>query len=191
MTNETTPSNPEGTDDTTPRVDTVSSGDSSVAADDAATDARSGTDDELTDIGDLLATITKERDEFKDLALRLQADFENFRKRMASQLTDDVDRATGKLVESILPVLDACEAAAAHGVQGIESVWSALLGSLQKQGLEALDLADKPFDPATAEAVVHESSDGSADGPVVVEVLRTGYRWKGRVVRAAMVKVKG
>jgi molecular chaperone GrpE len=76
-------------------------------------------------------------------------------------------------------------------VQGIESVWSALIGALQKQGLEALDLADKPFDPATAEAVVHEPAEGESDGPVVVEVLRTGYRWKGRVVRAAMVKVKG
>jgi molecular chaperone GrpE len=52
-------------------------------------------------------------------------------------------------------------------------------------------LADKPFDPATAEAVVHEPAEGESDGPVVVEVLRTGYRWKGRVVRAAMVKVKG
>lgn len=140
---------------------------------------------------DVLDAVTKERDELKDVALRLQADFENFRKRVASQLVDDVDRATAKVVESILPVLDACEAAAAHGVQGIESVWSALLGALQKQGLEALDLADKPFDPATAEAVVHEPSDGESTGPVVVEVLRTGYRWKGRVVRAAMVKVKG
>lgn len=140
---------------------------------------------------DVLDAVTKERDELKDVALRLQADFENFRKRVASQLVDDVDRATAKVVESILPVLDACEAAAAHGVQGIESVWSALLGALQKQGLEALDLADKPFDPATAEAVVHEPSDDESTGPVVVEVLRTGYRWKGRVVRAAMVKVKG
>lgn len=140
---------------------------------------------------DVLDAVTKERDELKDVALRLQADFENFRKRVASQLVDDVDRATAKVVESILPVLDACEAAAAHGVQGIESVWSALLGALQKQGLEALDLADKPFDPATAEAVVHEPSEGESTGPVVVEVLRTGYRWKGRVVRAAMVKVKG
>ncbi|MFM8969219.1 MAG: nucleotide exchange factor GrpE [Actinomycetota bacterium] len=142
-------------------------------------------------MSDVLDAVTKERDEFKDLALRLQADFENFRKRVTTQMDDDVDRATGTLVESMLPVLDACEAAAAHGVQGIESVWSALLGSLQKQGLEALDLADKPFDPATAEAVVHEPGDEGQTSPVVVEVLRTGYRWKGRVVRAAMVKVKG
>lgn len=164
--------------------------DESSAMDSQEIEEEASTVDDASPL-DVLAVVTKERDEFKDLALRLQADFENFRKRVAGQLTDDVDRATAKLVESILPVLDACEAAASHGVQGIESVWSALLGSLQKQGLEALDLAEKPFDPATAEAVVHEPGDAETTGPVVVEVLRTGYRWKGRVVRAAMVKVKG
>ena len=60
------------------------------------------------DASDVLAAVTKERDDFKDLALRLQADFENFRKRVTAQVNDDVDRATAKLVESVLPVLDAC-----------------------------------------------------------------------------------
>jgi molecular chaperone GrpE len=60
---------------------------------------------------------------------------------------------------------------------------------LQKHGLEALDLEGKEFDPVLAEAVVHEEGDGSTS--TVVEVLRTGYRWKGRVLRAAMVKVRG
>jgi molecular chaperone GrpE len=133
--------------------------------------------------------IARERDEFKDIALRVQADFENYRKRAATQMSDELDRALGKLVEQLLPVLDACEAAVAHGVEGVEQVWSSLLGALQKQGLEALDLAGKPFDPALADAVLHEEGDGSE--PVVLEVLRTGYRWKGRVLRAAMVKVKG
>ena len=133
--------------------------------------------------------IVKERDEFKDIALRVQADFENYRKRAATQMSDELDRTLGKLVEQLLPVLDACEAAVAHGVEGVEQVWSSLLGALQKQGLEALDLADKPFDPALADAVLHEEGGGSE--PVVLEVLRTGYRWKGRVLRAAMVKVKG
>jgi molecular chaperone GrpE len=133
--------------------------------------------------------VMKERDEFKDIALRVQADFENYRKRAASQMGDELDRALGRLVEQLLPVLDACEAAVAHGVDGVEQVWSSLIGALQKQGLEALDLAGKPFDPALADAVMHEEGDGSE--PVVLEVLRTGYRWKGRVLRAAMVKVKG
>jgi len=112
--------------------------------------------------------VVKERDEFKDIALRVQADFENYRKRAATQMSDELDRALGKLVEQLLPVLDACEAAVAHG---------------------DLALAGKPFDPALADAVMHEEGDGSE--PVVLEVLRTGYRWKGRVLRAAMVKVKG
>ena len=133
--------------------------------------------------------VMKERDELKDIALRVQADFENYRKRAASQMGDELDRALGKLVEQLLPVLDACEAAVAHGVEGVEQVWSSLIGALQKQGLEALDLAGQPFDPALADAVMHEEGDGSE--PVVLEVLRTGYRWKGRVLRAAMVKVKG
>jgi len=179
MSDDITISNPDPSDDASRLID------------EEAADVSSAGTDETLDVADLLDAVAKERDEFKDLALRLQADFENFRKRVATQLGDDVDRATGKIVESILPVLDACEAAAAHGVQGIESVWSALLGSLQKQGLEALDLADKPFDPSTAEAVVHEPGSEDGTGPVVSEVLRTGYRWKGRVVRAAMVKVKG
>lgn len=138
-----------------------------------------------------VAALLAERDQFKDIALRLQADFENYRKRVATQQADEIDRATGKIAESLLPVLDACEAAFAHQVQGIESVWSSLIGALQKQGLEALDLTDRPFDPAVAEAVMHEPGDGASDGPVVVEVLRTGYLWKGRVLRAAMVKVRG
>lgn len=129
-----------------------------------------------------------ERDELMDTARRLKADFENYRKRVAAQQTDEIDRATGRLVESLLPVLDACEAAFTHGAEGVEPVWSALMSALQKQGLEALDLQDQPFDPTVADAVVSEPGDGET---VVAEVLRTGYRWKGKVVRAAMVKVRG
>jgi molecular chaperone GrpE len=84
-----------------------------------------------------------------------------------------------------------------HGVVGIEPIFSSLLTALQKQGLEVLNLVDTVFDPSVADAVVHEpaddvaASDGAASETRVVEVLRTGYLWKGRVLRAAMVKVKG
>jgi molecular chaperone GrpE len=140
------------------------------------------------DIAGLLA----ERDQFKDIALRLQADFDNYRRRMSAQRNDEIDRATSRLVEDLLPVLDACEAAFAHGVEGVEPIWSALIGVLQKHGLEALDLQDKPFDPAVADAVTHEpGEDDTFDGPVVVETMRTGYRWKGKVLRPAMVRTKG
>jgi molecular chaperone GrpE len=143
---------------------------------------------EIADVEALVA----ERDQLKALAVRLQADFENFRKRATAQHSADIDRATGRLAEALLPVLDACEAAFSHGVEGVEPIWSALIGALQRQGLEALDLQDQPFDPAVAEAVLHEPADnGDGDQPVVVETLRTGYRWKDKVLRAAMVKVKG
>lgn len=133
--------------------------------------------------------VVKERDEFKDIALRVQAEFENYRKRVSAQITAEVDRSGGRIIEELLPVLDACEAAVGHGIEGVEPVWSLLLGALQKQGLEVLDLNGKVFDPVAAEAVVHEEGDGGE--AVITEVLRTGYRWKGRVLRAAMVKVKG
>ena len=161
---------------------TVSTPDNPAPLDSNVADATSSNEVTLDDV-------MKERDEFKDIALRIQAEFENYRKRAATQMNDELDRAVGKLVEQLLPVLDACEAAVAHGVEGVEQVWSSLIGALQKQGLEALDLAGKPFDPSLADAVMHEEGDGSES--VVLEVLRTGYLWKGRVLRAAMVKVKG
>lgn len=134
-------------------------------------------------------TLLKERDEFKDIALRLQADFENYKKRVSQMHADDVNRATGHIADALLPVLDACEAAFAHGADGVEPIWSALIGALSKQGLVAMDLVGKPFNPELAEAVMHDPGEGGE--PLVVEVLRTGYEWKGRVLRAAMVKVKG
>lgn len=153
--------------------------------DDAEATSEGVTEELVHDVESLIA----ERNEFKDIALRLQADFENYKKRVSAQHSEEADRATGRLAESLLPVLDACEAAFTHGVDGVEPIWSALIGTLAKQGLVALDLLDKPFDPSLAEAVMHE--DGEGGEPVVVEVLRTGYQWKGRVLRAAMVKVRG
>ena len=166
--------------------DEVLADEAGAVAEDAASPAESAPiDTSEVDVAAVLA----ERDEFKDIALRLQADFENYRTRVTQQLIVDVDRATGKFAEALLPVLDACEAAFAHGAETVKPVWSALLDTLQKQGLAALDLLDKPFDPAVAEAVMHEPGDGGE--PVVSEVLRTGYEWKGRVLRPAMVKVRG
>ena len=133
-----------------------------------------------------------ERDSFREIAQRLQADFENYRKRVATQTSDDIDRATGRIAESLLPVLDACEAAFVAHPAEIEPLFNLLLTELKKQGLEALDLSGKTFDPAKADAVIHEEGEGDGIGnPVVSDVLRTGYTWKGRVLRPAMVKVRG
>ena len=140
---------------------------------------------------DVEALLT-ERDSFREIAQRLQADFENYRKRVAAQTSDDIDRATGRIAESLLPVLDACEAAFIAHPAEIEPLFNLLLTELKKQGLEALDLSGQTFDPAKADAVIHEEGEGDGSGnPVVSDVLRTGYTWKGRVLRPAMVKVRG
>jgi molecular chaperone GrpE len=133
-----------------------------------------------------------ERDSFREMAQRLQAEFENYRKRVAAQTTDDINRATGRIAESLLPVLDACEAAFVAHPAEVEPLFNLLLTELKKQGLEALDLNGQTFNPAQADAVIHEEGEGDGNGnTVVTDVLRTGYTWKGRVLRPAMVKVRG
>ena len=118
----------------------------------------------------------------------------NYRKRVGTQVIDEVQRATGRVAEALLPVLDACEAAFLQHPAEVEPIFNSLLGELRKLGLEAMNLFEKPFDPALAEAVVHEAAvEGNSEGgePIVSEVLRSGYTWNGRVLRPAMVKVKG
>lgn len=133
-----------------------------------------------------------ERDSFKDIALRLQADFDNYRRRVAAQQADEVQRATGRMAEALLPVLDACEAAFAQHPAEIEPLFNLLLGVMGRLGLEGMNLYEQPFDPNLAEAVMHEPGEGEPGvGPVVSEVLRSGYTWQGKVLRPAMVKVRG
>jgi molecular chaperone GrpE len=140
--------------------------------------------DALTDVD--VAALIAERDQFKDVAMRVQADFENFRKRSAIQAAGDVDRATGRLAEAFLPVLDAAEAAYLQHPDEVGPLLNVLLAELKKHGLETLDLEAQPFDPEVAEAVAHEPGDGGE--VLVAEVLRSGYRWKGRTLRPAMVR---
>lgn len=134
-----------------------------------------------------LAKLAKERDEYLDQYKRTRADFENYRKRMLKQQTEQMERAAEALIEKLLPVLDNFDAAIAHR-SGYEQVHTNLIGTLKREGLHRIDPAGKPFDPTEADAVAHEEGD---DGPVVAEVLRPGYKWKGRVLRPAMVKVRG
>ena len=155
------------------------------------TDEKAEVPSEELSVEALVEQLITERDAFKDMALRVQAEFENYRKRSAAQLIDESDRNSGRLVEGLLAVLDACEAAIAHDMAGVEPIFGSILTALQKQGLEVLDLVDTVFDPSVADAVVHEPANADGDETKIVEVLRTGYRWKGRVLRAAMVKVKG
>ena len=137
--------------------------------------------------------LTAERDDYLDRLRRAQADFENSRKRLQRDAEVRAAAVAGRLVEDLLPVLDSCDGAMAHGEAGVEPIFAALLQTLEKSGLERIDPSGDVFDPNRHEAVMHEPS-GEGDDPalsVVVDVLRIGYAWKGRVVRAAMVKVRG
>ena len=128
-----------------------------------------------------------ERNDYLDQLLRTRADFDNYRKRILKQQSEHQERAAEALVEKLLDALDTFDLAMAHG-QGFEQAREQLLNILAKEGLERIDPAGEQFDPNEADAVAHEDGDG---GPVVAEVLRPGYRWKGRVLRPAMVKVRG
>ena len=136
------------------------------------------------DVDELLSEIER----FKDMAMRAQADFENFRKRSSAQLSDEVERATGRLAEAFLPVLDAAEAAFVRHPDEVGPLLNLMLTELKRHGLETLDIVGSPFDPEVAEAVAHEADTGGE--VVVAEVMRSGYRWKGRTLRPALVRTK-
>ena len=134
-----------------------------------------------------LERVVNERNQFRDAYQRTAADFDNFRKVAQRRQDDEVTRALGSFVDRLLPVLDACDAAVAHGSAEAGPIMGALLGALEKEGLVRLDPVGEVFDPAVAEAVVHEPGNGGEH--VVSEVLRTGYLWQGSLLRPAMVKV--
>jgi molecular chaperone GrpE len=143
---------------------------------------------------DPFTLVMRERDEYLDALRRLQAEFENYRKRMVREQTMHLERATEGLVEQLLPVLDAFQLALLNSggdaeklQKGVEIVYAELLGVLERTGLERIEAEGKPFDPTVHEAVM--SVDGDGGDPVVVEEMRSGWRLKGRLLRPAMVKV--
>jgi len=141
-----------------------------------------------------LARLARERDEYLDSLQHLKAEFENYRKRVERQQRDIVDNAATALVKKLLPVLDTADLALAHGGgEDVKQLAGALFDVLAKEGLERLVPEGQPFDPEVHDAVAHEPAQGDdAPGrPEVTEVLRAGYLWKGRVLRPAMVKVRG
>jgi molecular chaperone GrpE len=133
--------------------------------------------------------LAAERDEYLDALQRVQAEFDNFKKRTARERTELTQRAHAQLADRLLPVLDACDAAISHGASDVEPIYKSLLDVLEKEGLERMTPEGEPFDPTRHEAVMHEPGDGN--DPVVIEAMRTGYSWKGQVLRPAMVKVRG
>ncbi len=134
-------------------------------------------------------------DERLDQLMRLKADFENYRKRVIREQTELVERASLRIVERLLPVLDdlerALEAARKHEpseaiVRGIEIVFNQLHDALVDEGLERVT-AEGPFDPEEHEAV--SSVSGDVSEPTILEIVRPGYKLKGKTIRPALVHV--
>jgi molecular chaperone GrpE len=128
---------------------------------------------------------------------RLQADFDNYRKRTLREQTARAASASQALVSRLLPVLDNFELAVSHAEQsrdfdgmlkGVEMVFGELREVLQGEGLVKIEAEGKPFDPERHEAVVAVEQEGAEPG-TVVDVVRNGYELRGRVLRPAMVKV--
>lgn len=145
----------------------------------------------VEDLVAALEAVTAERDQHLADLQRVSAEFQNFRKQTEKRNSDFAAQAGSRVAEALLPVLDACDAAAQQGVEGVEPIAGQLRGELERAGLQVIAEVDAPFDPNLHEAAMSEPGDDGQDGPIVAQVLRTGYAWNGRVLRAAMVKVKG
>jgi molecular chaperone GrpE len=148
----------------------------------------------------IAADLAKARDEaesYLDDLRRLQADFENYRKRTLREQTARTASASQALVARLLPVLDNFERAVSAAEQsrdfdgmlkGVEMVLGALREVLEGEGLVKIEAEGKPFDPERHEAVIAVEQEDSEPG-MVVEIVRAGYELGGKVLRPAMVKV--
>ena len=133
--------------------------------------------------------LARERDEYLLALQRTQADFENYRKRIARLQEEQAARASGDIINKVLPVLDTLDLAEAHLNESLEVSEDAkalrasramLLDILSKEGLERVDQAGVPFDPSVHDAVARsEGEPGDGGEPVVDEVLRVGVPLEG------------
>jgi molecular chaperone GrpE len=121
---------------------------------------------------------------------RLQAEYANYRKRVERDREVVIASAKASVVADLLPLLDDIERAELHGdlTGAFKAVADKLAGSLQRSGLEAFGKENEPFDPSVHEAVQHSTSP-EVTGPTVTTVLRRGYRFGDRILRAALVGV--
>ena len=139
-----------------------------------------------------LDQLEKEKNDNTALLQRLQADFDNYRKRNATLSMDSLDEGARNVIKALLPVLDNFEramGAAPEGswADGVKLVQKQLFGILEKNGLEEIE-ASGAFDPEFHEAVLQEEAEGKESGDIV-EVLQKGYKVKNRIIRHSMVKV--
>ena len=148
------------------------------------------------DSDDAMAGLQADLDRFRDLALRSQADFENYKKRAAREKEDAVKYANSSLLQRLVSILDNFElglaAAKTEGTQspiysGMVLVQKQLNDLLEENGLQAIEAEDKKFDPNLHEAIAHEPSE-TPEGTVIRQARR-GYRFKDRLLRPARVVV--
>jgi molecular chaperone GrpE len=141
-----------------------------------------------------LAARAKERDEYLALAQRTQADFENYRKRMARENAAAIDRGVAKVAKELLPALDhlehALKAAVGHEdvVKGFALVRDEIVAALGRAGIQSFSPQGEPFDPNEHEAMTVQPSEDAESG-TVIEVYQQGYRLNGAVLRPARVVV--
>jgi molecular chaperone GrpE len=158
----------------------------------AGADVQSASPDE--DEGESLQV---DLDRFRDLALRTQADFENYKKRAAREKEEAIKFANSGLLERLIAIVDnfelGLEAARGEGetspvLSGMGMVLKQLMDFLADQGLQAIDATGQEFDPNLHEAIAHEPSDEAPEG-VVIRQTRRGYRMKDRLLRPSSVVV--
>ena len=135
--------------------------------------------------------------EMRDVALRAQAEFDNFRKRTARERVDERKRATERLVTELLPAIDNLERAIEHTtadndinhlVSGVTSVHAQIVNVLTKEGVTVIDPVGQAFDPNSQQAVSQQEDPSVPEGTVIA-AFQKGYEMGGRVVRPAMVVV--
>jgi molecular chaperone GrpE len=154
------------------------------------------TDEEALIAADL-AKARAEAESYLDDLRRLQADFDNYRKRTLREQTARAASASQALVTRLLPVLDNFELAVSAAEQsrdfdrmlkGVEMVFGELREVMEGEGLVKIEAEGKPFDPERHEAVIAVEQEDTEPG-MVVDIVRTGYELRGKVLRPAMVKV--
>jgi molecular chaperone GrpE len=152
---------------------------------------------EQTDAEDPMAGLQADLDRFRDLALRSQADFENYKKRSAREKEEAIKYANSSLLERLVSIIDNFElglaAAKEQGEQspiysGMVLVQKQLNDLLAENGLQPIEAEGRKFDPNVHEAIAHEPSDQVPEG-IVLRQTRRGYRFKDRLLRPAKVVV--
>jgi molecular chaperone GrpE len=129
-----------------------------------------------------------------DLLLRRAAEFDNYRKRVDRERSENAEYASMNAVKDLLPVLDdleralQAEPADPQHAKGLQLIYQRMYDTMQKLGLEPIEAEGRPFDPAIHHAIEMVESDAAADQIVLADLLR-GYSFKGRLLRPSMVRV--